>query len=132
MRLVCFSIMLGLFIFSGNAECPNDFFDNPSNCCVDCTCTLCGDIQCCVGSPPTYTEAACALGGNNTCGTTGGGPTCSTYWENTSLSGSDRGDGLPSDCIPIDGGLGFLVAGGFGIAAIGIRRRKDVLELERV
>ena len=42
-----------------------------------------------------------------------------------------RPDGVPTDCIPIDGGLGFLIAGGLGIGVIGIRRRKEELELER-
>ena len=37
----------------------------------------------------------------------------------------------PGGCIPIDGGLGFLIAGGLGIGVIGIRRRKEELELER-
>lgn len=46
------------------------------------------------------------------------------------VNGLDRGDGAPSDCIPIDGGLGFLIAGGLGIGVIGIRRRKEELELE--
>ena len=38
---------------------------------------------------------------------------------------------VPENCIPIDGGLGFLIAGGLGIGVIGIRRRKEELELER-
>lgn len=36
------------------------------------------------------------------------------------------GDG---GCIPIDGGLGFLIAGGLGMGVLGVRRRKE-LELE--
>ena len=58
---------------------------------------------------------------------------CSTWWENNTagVTGSDRGDGAPTDCIPIDGGLGFLIAGGLGFGVIGIRRRKEELELER-
>ena len=32
-------------------------------------------------------------------------------------------------CVPIDGGLGFLIAGGLGMGVLGVRRRKE-LELE--
>ena len=39
------------------------------------------------------------------------------------LHGADEG------CVPIDGGLGFLIAGGLGMGVLGVRRRKE-LELE--
>ena len=36
---------------------------------------------------------------------------------------------LDDGCVPIDGGLGFLIAGGLGMGVLGVRRRKE-LELE--
>ena len=52
---------------------------------------------------------------------------CNFWYENSSQA---TGYTYP-DCIPIDGGLGFLIAGGLGIGVMGIRRRKEELELER-
>ena len=59
---------------------------------------------------------------------------CSNWWDNN-LAGVNNDASIsasnPNGCIPIDGGLGFLIAGGLGIGVIGIRRRKEGLELER-
>ena len=53
-----------------------------------------------------------------------------SYWENNTLGVTGKPGGA-GGCIPIDGGLGFLIAGGLSIGVIGIRRRKEELELER-
>jgi len=104
---------------------------DPSQCCLDCTCTFCGDILTCLESP-FYDVIDCDLNGANVCGV-GTGTLCSTFWENNTagVNGPDRGDGAPTDCIPIDGGLGFLIAGGLGIGVVGIRRRKEEPLLKR-
>ncbi len=73
------------------------------------------------------------MGGNEICGNNHPTTTCSTYWENNT-EGVQSDTPQPTDpngCIPIDGGLGFLIAGGVGIGVLGIRRRKEELELER-
>ena len=96
------------------------------NCCDDCTCYTCGDVAICEnnvgpGGPGTADPSICNLGGCENCG---GSPTteCSSWTENY-YSGVDEG------CVPIDGGLGFLIAGGLGMGVLGVRRRKE-LELE--
>ena len=103
---------------------------NPNQCCLDCSCAYCGDIKTCLESP-FYSVSDCDPGGAGVCGV--GGTPCTTFWENNTLgvSGTDRGDGVPNDCIPIDGGLGFLIAGGLGIGVVGIRRRKEEPLLKR-
>lgn len=121
MRVLATVAFLGIS-FGVFSQCPNGFLDNPNNCCQDCTCTLCGYQICCESGP--LGPDNCNAGGTNACGI-GTGTTCTTWWQNTSLTGTDRGDGASTDCIPIDGGLGFLIAGGLGIGVIGIRRRKD-------
>ena len=105
-----------------------------NGCCDRCDCELCGDILSCYDGP--FSDPAnCLLGPN--CGfsqpaDTANQQACTTWWENSlNVNGLDRGDGAPSDCIPIDGGLGFLIAGGLGIGVMGIRRRKEELEVER-
>ena len=123
----CFFVM---FVLGGASVLSAQ--DQPENCCFDCTCTLCGDILSCVNQGPFLDPNDCSLGGTGACGVDRVPQIlCSTYWGNTSLSGADRGDGAPTDCIPIDGGLGFLIAGGLGIGVMGIRRRKEELEVER-
>ena len=101
------------------------------NCCLDCTCTLCQNIACC-GSP-TWDPSQCSGGGTDSCGIDLA-TTCSFFWSNntegvvTDESVTTYG---PGGCIPIDGGLAFLIAGGLGIGVIGIRRRKEEVELQR-
>ena len=50
-------------------------------------------------------------------------PTLVHSWTENYYAGVDDG------CVPIDGGLGFLIAGGLGMGVLGVRRRKE-LELE--
>ena len=108
----------------------NFFAQTPGlpNCCFDCSCYFCGHIQDCLNAGPTFPPADCnppTEGGN--CGI-GTGTLCSTFWENNDqgVTGAFlREDGVPTDCIPIDGGLGFLIAGGIGMGVLGIRRRKE-------
>ena len=89
-------------------------------CCYDCTCKYCGDVEVCAGIPEAD-PAVCNLGG---CGNCEPGPTteCSSWTENYFVDPSEG-------CVPIDGGLGFLIAGGLGMGVLGVRRRKE-LELE--
>ena len=98
-------------------------------CCEDCSCSLCGDIMgCYVLEVTPFAEDPSSFCGNGE----------TTWWENNTsgVGGAirsnpgDPGD-VPENCIPIDGGLGFLIAGGLGIGVIGIRRRKEELEVER-
>lgn len=100
---------------------------DPATCCSDCTCTLCGDQLSCGFLLPSD----CDLGGDNRCGI-GGDSLCTYIWQNSHLypAGVPRGDGASDNCIPIDEGLGFLIAGGLGIGVIGIRRRSSRVELD--
>ena len=115
--------------------CVDVVFAQPgaATCCEDCTCVLCGDQLSC----GFILASDCDMGGTNNCGADGDPATtdtpCTVIWQNTSLypAGVDRGDGASDNCVPIDGGLGFLIAGGIGIGVIGIRRRKEELVLER-
>ena len=101
-----------------------------TNCCDNCTCAYCGDIMQCYNSPG-QTPALCQMGGVEDCGINHPTTECETYWQNNTKNvggiirnyPSDPGD-IPENCIPIDGGLGFLIAGGLGIGVVGIRRRK--------
>ena len=94
-------------------------------CCVDCTCIQCGAVAECetgagnLGIP----DSTCVLGGTDVCGRDGGPtvPYCTSFAENNSNGGV---------CVPIDGGLGFLIAGGLGMGVLGIRRRKEELLVE--
>ena len=113
--LVCFPAVL---FAQGVSECGTP--SAPGSCCYDCTCYTCGDVFNCqnqIGATPSL----CQLGGCENCleGPTTG---CATWTENYYL-GADDG------CVPIDGGLGFLIAGGLGMGVLGVRRRKE-LELE--
>jgi len=72
-----------------------------------------------VGSPAP--SDYCVDGGCNNCGTNH--PTLCESWTQNYYAGVDAG------CVPIDGGLGFLIAGGLGMGVLGVRRRKE-LELE--
>ena len=119
--------------------CVDVVFAQPgaATCCEDCTCVLCGDQQSCGFLLP----GNCDLGGTNFCGDDGDPATtdtpCTYFWDNTFLQGEVprepqfEGDIASENCVPIDGGLGFLIAGGLGIGVIGIRRRKEELVSER-
>lgn len=103
------------------------------DCCQTCTCTFCADIVSCQ-SNPNYTDPAfCDEGGSGVCGI-GTGIDCSTFYQNNTegvVTDESETTFGPGGCIPIDGGLGFLIAGGLGIGVLGIRRRKEELQLER-
>ena len=92
----------------------------PGGCCYDCTCIQCGAQEICANLPGAD-PANCVGGFCNNCFP---GPTteCGS-WTANYYSGTDLG------CVPIDGGLGFLIAGGLGMGVLGVRRRKE-LELE--
>ena len=91
-----------------------------AECCLDCTCTTCAEIQSCQGTPQSCVSPLEQAFPD--CGTDIG-EDCETFYQNTELS--------EDPCIPIDGGLGFLIAGGLGMGVLGIRRRKEEPELER-
>ncbi|MDA9863814.1 hypothetical protein N9C70_01960 [Flavobacteriales bacterium] len=118
--LVCFPALL----FAQNGTQCNLPGDPPQGgCCYDCTCRDCGSVAACENNVgPLGDYANCLSGGCGNCET--GSPTteCESWTENYYL-GADEG------CIPIDGGLGFLIAGGLGMGVLGVRRRKE-LELE--
>ena len=121
--LVTGLLLLTVEQLKAQGDCENPTYPYPC-CCDDCSCSLCGDIlECTELELPPFSgdpESWCGTG-------------TLTWWANNTAGvvGEDRGDGAPTDCIPIDGGLGFLIAGGLGIGVIGIRRRKEELELER-
>ena len=138
---VCFFV---IFVSGGSGVINAQ--NQPAECCFDCTCSLCGDIISCYvvdelgnTSPFASLPEDCYKGGSEDCGiNTSPVNLCSTYWQNNQSevdgplrSGDPPGVNVPDDCIPIDGGLGFLIAGGLGIGVMGIRRRKEELEVER-
>ena len=90
-------------------------------CCTDCTCVQCGAVAECEALPGAEGNPAnCVEGGTNVCGTDSGlpgPPICASFAENNSEGGV---------CVPIDGGLGFLIAGGLGMGVIGTRRREKL------
>ena len=97
----------------------------PASCCYDCTCYLCTDVSICegqVGASPSL----CQLGGCENCGTDHPNDLCDSWTWN--YYGPYQ-MGIDQFCVPIDGGLGFLIAGGLGMGVLGVRRRKE-LELE--
>ena len=104
-------------------------------CCETCSCTHCGDLAECLGSPflpedycNQYNDGGTLVG----CGI--GATACTEWYENSVYTGttvdSYSSTSGTNPCIPIDGGLGFLIAGGLGIGVIGIRRRNDGLKLK--
>lgn len=103
------------------------------DCCQDCTCTFCADIVSCQSNPFYTDPTQCEEGGLGVCGI-GTALHCSTFFENNTegvVTDESQTTYGPGGCIPIDGGVGFLIAGGLGIGVIGIRRRKEELEVER-
>lgn len=121
-RIYLIVVILGLSLFSTKVLADDE-------CCFDCTCFTCGQLETC-GVISDVND--CVPGGSNVCGDID--TPCSTFWENNtegvSSNGSQPSD--PNGCIPIDGGLGFLIAGGLGMGVIGIRRRKEEADLKRV
>lgn len=122
------NFLLSLFVclpalaFAQNPSQCNVGGDIPiGGCCYDCTCYTCAAVDVCLNNVgPLGDPAGCQLGGCDKCES---GPNeCSSFTENY-YAGTDEG------CVPIDGGLGFLIAGGLGMGVLGVRRRKE-LELE--
>jgi hypothetical protein len=104
--------------------------DEPENCCASCECALCSSIAECF-----LLEAdECNQGGEGNCGINHPTTLCSYFWDNNTAGVTNDTPASPSNptgCIPIDGGLGFLIAGGLGIGVLGIRRREGQDLLER-
>lgn len=101
---------------------------NPSNggCCYDCTCYTCAEVDICANRPgPLGDPSGCVSGGCANCDTADP-EQCASWTENYY---GPEGVGVDQGCVPIDGGLGFLIAGGLGMGVLGVRRRKE-LELE--
>ena len=97
-------------------------------CCTYCECLSCADVETCPDAdvypdrdPPGTGPHTCQTGGTEACGVDSPIKVCDSYAENNSNGGV---------CVPIDGGLGFLIAGGLGMGVLGIRRRKEELVLE--
>ena len=121
----------------------NNGFANPPECCFRCSCTMCGDLASCLAyqdiNPSANTPAnVCTQYFENDpagegCGT-GTPDLCDEWYDNSSYTGttvdSYSSTSGTNPCIPIDGGLGFLIAGGLGIGVIGIRRRNEGLEFK--
>lgn len=119
LRLLCF----GVFAILSNQGFGQE-------CCIDCTCFLCSDIAACQQNPLEPADN-CFFGGAGNCGAPQ--QPCATFWENNT-EGVQSNIPQPTDpngCIPIDGGLGFLIGGGLGIGIVGIRRRKEQPLLKR-
>ena len=126
------------------ALCPaKQVFGQVPECCFSCSCTLCGDLAECLGFEAIDPAE---LGPDSVCNQyTGNDPggegcgrdatPCSQWYDNTVYTGttvdSFSSTSGTNPCIPIDGGLGFLIAGGIGMGVVGIRRRKGELELNR-
>ena len=102
----------------------------PENCCQTCTCIFCASIATCEAGP--FSASMCNAVNPGDCDANG--VQCTNFWDNntegvvTDESVTTYG---PGGCIPIDGGLGFLIAGGLGIGVLGIRRREGQHLLER-
>lgn len=97
-----------------------------ADCCNTCSCTLCGDLASCAG--PFLPEEICSqYGGSQGCGLNV--TPCTEWYDNSVFTGttvdSYSSTSGTNPCIPIDGGLGFLIAGGIGMGVFGIRRRKE-------
>ena len=126
-RIYLIVVILGLPLFSTKVLADDD------QCCRDCTCFTCGQLATC-GGPADPADCDLPEDGDGVCGV-GTSTLCSEFWENNTegvTNGSPASPTNPDGCIPIDGGLGFLIAGGLGMGVIGIRRRKEEAELKRV
>ena len=116
----------------------NSIWAQYENCCLTCSCALCGDLAGCLGGPMAGPGECTQYQGDTGCGSNGNATPCTAFYDNSQYVSGGYGqvDSYSSTsgtypCIPIDGGLGFLIAGGIGMGVIGIRRRKEELELKR-
>lgn len=101
----------------------------PENCCATCECYFCGSVAECEANP-IIAIGDCELGGSENCSIFGEGgvPSCSSWTENNATLNPFGTTG--NNCVPIDGGLVFLIAGGLGMAFITLRKRESLhLEL---
>ncbi|MDB4787210.1 hypothetical protein OAG26_00725 [Flavobacteriales bacterium] len=116
--LVCFPAM----VFAQN--CETSGLPPTGQCCETCSCLTCGAVAECENLPGNPSpETFCLDGGCSNCGTNHPTNGDCTSWTENYYNGPDEA------CVPIDGGLGFLIAGGLGMGVLGVRRRKE-LELE--
>ncbi len=122
--LVCFPAVLSA---QNESECFSAGDPPAGGCCFDCTCYTCADAAICENNVgPLGDYANCVLGGCENCGTDHPSDLCDSWTWN--YYGPYQ-NGIDQGCVPIDGGLGFLIAGGLGMGVLGVRRRKE-LELE--
>lgn len=101
----------------------------PENCCFTCECYFCGSVAECE-SNPIFSIGECQSGGSGNCGFVGAvaDPACSSWTENNATLNPFGTTG--NNCVPIDGGLVFLIAGGLGMAFTTLRKRESLhLEL---
>ena len=121
--ILSFLVCVPALLFAQDpTECTTAGGDPPiGGCCYDCTCYTCAAADACAGLPGSD-PSNCVLGGCEKC-QTGNPLTECLSWSENYYAGTDEG------CVPIDGGLGFLIAGGLGMGVLGVRRRKE-LELE--
>lgn len=108
----------------GQSQCEDPNTPPGGSCCETCTCLYCAQVNNCDSQIPILGDhdARCSLGGCDNCDKDIPGDECQSWTENY-YSGTDDG------CVPIDGGLGFLIAGGLGMGVLGVRRRKTGLDL---
>ncbi len=125
------NFLLSLFVclpalaFAQNpSECTSAGSPPFGGCCFDCTCYTCAAVDVCLNNVgPLADPAGCQLGGCSNCGENEAlVDACTHFSENYFIDPNET-------CVPIDGGLGFLIAGGLGMGVLGVRRRKE-LELE--
>ena len=95
------------------------FAQQAQPCCTQCQCLTCGDVASCQNLVNPDPEL-CPMGGTSVCGSNHPTKLCESFTENYYAAGQDEG------CVPIDGGLGFLIAGGVFMGIVGTRRRKSL------
>lgn len=116
-RLFTALLTVGLLVSS-----PGFVLGQTPDCCQTCSCEFCSDVLNC-GTPPGPSEPSeCSFGGSGNCGLEG--PLCSNWTDNNPTLNPSGVTGNP--CVPIDGGLVVLIAGGLGMAFVSLRRRQSL------
>lgn len=113
----CFKYIFSLFLLCVSVS--TCLYAQPTECCSSCDCLTCGEVDNCIALPGSN-PALCSANDSVTdvCGIQGGRLiTCSSFSENNTNGGI---------CVPIDGGLGFLIAGGLGMGVVATRRREKL------
>jgi hypothetical protein len=97
-------------------------FAQPGECCTTCSCLTCAQTDFCDGLAGVDPALCTTDGVNDCCGTvaSGGPELCGNFVQNY----DDDCDN--NVCVPVDGGLGFLMAGALGLGVVGIRRREKL------